>query len=65
MTVYIIYIKVIVEGERCITLNTKAFSSISAGQPFNVTMHGIKDGESFCSAWYENRTSLRSEGIMN
>ena len=30
------YIKVIVEGKRCITLNTKAFSSISAGRLFNV-----------------------------
>ena len=53
------------EGERSINLSTKVFNAVSSGHPFNVTFKRIKDGESFCSAWYENRTSLRNEGIQN
>ena len=39
-----------------ITVAAKSFDNVRAGNLFDGSFNGVRDGEEFCSIWYRNRT---------
>ena len=49
------------DGSNHITVKAKTFDNDRAGNIFDGSFKGVKDGEAFCNIWYENRTHGRNE----
>ena len=44
---------------------TVSFDNVHAGNLFDGSFKGVRDGEEFCSIWYRNRTLGRNENEGN